>query len=331
MMTTMKTDKNFILAVDIGGTKVAVGLIDLTGKILASDQLPTCQTGPEDGIRQIIDLLEKLLANTGTELDQVKAIGIGIPAVLEPETDFVIWGPNLNGWRNVDLRSGLASHFGIPVCVEYDGHTAVLGEWWVGAGRSYRSMVDIIIGTGLGGGMVLDGRLFRGRNRLAGAAGWFGLTLDADRQTENARSIGYWESRIAGPAVAERAKKVARLNPGSALDALNIEGRVSAETVFALASQGDPIAKQFCDQLAGEIGVGIANVVSLVDPEVVILGGGMGSNCGVLLPRIREVVNCWAQPISAKAVDIVLSKLGPQAGLLGAAYGALLRVDDSTH
>jgi glucokinase len=178
--------------------------------------------------------------------------------------------------------------------------------------------------------MVLDGRLFRGRNRLAGAAGWFGLTLDADQQTENARSIGYWESRIAGPAVARRAQKIARLNPGSALDALNIEGRVSAETVFTLASEGDSIAIQFCDQLAGEIGVGIANVVSLVDPEVVILGGGMGSNCGVLLPRIREVVNCWAQPISAKAVDIVVSKLGPQAGLLGAAYGALLRVDYST-
>jgi len=321
----MTTNKKFLLAVDIGGTKVAGAVVTLDGRILIENQVPTCQSGPKDGIQQIISLLEELLQDDAYALEDVLAIGVGIPAVLEPETDFVIWGPNLSGWRDVDLRGALEVFFDLPVAVEYDGHTAVLGEWWCGAGKNYQSMVDIIIGTGVGGGMVLDGRLFRGKTRLAGAAGWFGLTLDFDQQTDEKRALGFWESRIAGPAVTKRAKEVARQNPESRLAVLDKEGDLSARTLFHAAEEGDAQSLKLCDQLAAEIGIGIANIVSLVDPQIVILGGGMGSNCGILLPRIREVVNSWAQPLAAQSVQIVLSTAGPQAGLLGAAYGALLR------
>lgn len=317
--------QTFLVGVDIGGTKTAVGLVDSSGHLHFQKQAPTCQDGPQYGFAQIMRLIEEVLSETRIGIDQVQGIGIGIPAVLEPETDFVIWGPNLAGWRNVDLRGALIDHFKIPVCIEYDGHTAVLGEWWIGAGKAYQSMVSIIIGTGLGGGMVLDGKLYRGMNRLAGAAGWFGLTLNAGMQSQRESSIGFWEARIAGPAISTRAQQFAAENPSSMMASVSPPDRLTARQVFEIAENGDPAAQQFCDQIADEIGIGIANVVSLVDPQVVILGGGVGSNCGVLLPRIREVVQSWAQPIAGKSVQLVLSTLGAKAGLVGAAYSVLLR------
>ncbi|HAF60992.1 MAG TPA: hypothetical protein DCK95_01540 [Anaerolineaceae bacterium] len=321
----MKAEKDLFLAVDIGGTKIAVGLIDNDGHILAYNQDQTCQISPKEGIRQIINMLESLVDQQRIQIETVTAIGIGIPAVLEPESDYVIWAPNLNNWRNVDLKGALATYFKLPVYIEYDGHAAVLGEWWVGAGRTYHTLVDIIIGTGVGGGMILDGKLFRGNNRLAGAAGWFGPSTCIGQQDERPLTNGYWESHVSGPAVTVRAKKLARVNEDSAIVRLATEERLSSITLFAAAKQGDQAAQKLCNQVADEIGSGIANVVSMINPQLVILGGGLGSNCAFLLPRIRKFVDHWAQPFSAQSVEIVISALGSQAGLLGAAYAAILR------
>lgn len=321
----MKAERNLFLAVDIGGTKIAVGLIDNNGHILAYNQDLTCRSNPQEGIQQIITMLESLVDQQRIEIEAITAIGIGIPAVLEPGSDFVIWAPNLDGWRNVDLKGALEAHFKLPVYIEYDGHAAVLGEWWVGSGKSYRTLVDVIIGTGVGGGMILEGRLFRGNNRLAGAAGWFGMSTQLDQEDEQPLTNGCWESHISGPAVAERAKESARTDENSVLARLAAQGQLSSITLFALAKQGDQAAQKLCNQIADEVGVGIANVVSMINPQLVILGGGLGSNCGFLLPRIRKVVLHWAQPVSAQSVEIVISELGSQAGLLGAAYAAILR------
>ena len=146
----------FLAAVDLGGTKVAAGILSLRGEILASMVEPTCQLGPGPGIAQIAGMIRTLLARTSLELAQIVGVGIGIPAVLETGSDHVIWGPNLNGWRDVALKPELESQLGIPVFVEYDGHTAVMAEMWQGAGRGYQSIAMVIIGTGIGGGLILD-------------------------------------------------------------------------------------------------------------------------------------------------------------------------------
>ena len=127
--------EKFILAVDIGGTKIASGLVGRDGTILSRRQEATGKDGPQQNIAQIIAQLDSLLQEAELTSADVMGIGIGIPAMLERETDFIIWGPNLNGWRNVALRPPIENHFHVPVCIEYDGHTSVLGEWWVGAGR----------------------------------------------------------------------------------------------------------------------------------------------------------------------------------------------------
>lgn len=321
------SQSKLILAVDIGGTKIACALVAHDGRILSRLQQPTGKDGPPKNIDQINQMLESLLNERGLKRADILGIGIGIPAMLETDTDFVIWGPNLNGWRNIALRPAIEDHFGIPVCIEYDGHTSVLGEWWQGAGRGHRSLVDIIIGTGLGGGMILEDRLVRGMNRLAGAAGWFTFKSDPGQDNPEERSLGYWEARTAGPGIARRAAELFQSGnyPDSHLGKNNTP--IMSEDVFTAALQGDLLAKTVCNETADLLGTGIANIVSLVNPEIIILGGSVGAHVGFLIPRIYEVVNTWAQPVSARAVKIVESTLAGEAGLLGAAYSALLRFE----
>ncbi len=318
-MSTM--DSELILAADLGGTKVATALITAQGKILSKNEEATCQDGPQAGISQICRLLERHL-EPGINRHLIKGIGVGIPAVLRPEDDLVIWAPNLKGWREIDLRAALEERTGIPAFVEYDGHTAILGEWWQGAGRGYHSIAMVIIGTGIGGGLIIDNKLYRGFNRLAGAAGWFALTSDASSNSPRGTSLGHWESMAAGVGIAERAKELLPNQPGSSLNGIH---PLTTRDIFEHARNGDHFAGECVEHAADIIGIGVANIVSLINPEIVILGGSVGRQGDLLEQRIHEVVLSWAQPISAKSVVLRSSELGVMAGLYGAAYAVLDR------
>lgn len=319
----MEIVEDKFMAVDLGGTKVAVAIISSRGTILSRNQEPTCQEGPKALIAQIAHLLWDLLRTTGLSASSIRGIGVGIPAVLAPETDFVIWGPNLKGWRNVDLRGALEKEMKLPVSVEYDGHTAILGEWWLGAGKDYHSIAMIIIGTGIGGGLILDGRLYRGQNRLAGAAGWFAMVDDATLEAPRGRSIGHWESLAAGPGIARAAIGLLPEFPGSRLRMIP-QNELTAKHVFESARSGDPLGVHIVQKTAQLIGLGVANVVSLVNPQLVVLGGSIGRQ-PELLPEVKNIVPRWAQPASAGSVKIVTSELGSDAGLYGAAYASIIR------
>lgn len=319
----MKAPDKPVLAVDLGGTKVAVALLSPHGVILQRAQEPTNQEGPTALMSQIARLLRGVLVGSGLSIQNVQGVGIGIPAVLAPETDFVIWGPNLKGWRNVDLRGTLERELDCPVYVEYDGHTAVLGEWWQGAGQGYRSIAMIIVGTGIGGGLILDGQLYRGHDRLAGAAGWFAMTSDADASDDRGQSIGHWESLAAGPGIAQRAVHLLAEYPMSSLHACTT-ATLTAKDVFEAARKEDPLAFWVVQETAQLIGLGVANVVSLVNPEIVVLGGSIGCQPELLHP-VQMVVTRWAQPASASSVKILLSQLGSDAGLYGAGYAVWIR------
>jgi glucokinase len=320
---TTTSNPELILAVDLGGTKVATALITTRGKILSQNEEPTCQEGPQAGINQIVRLLQQHL-RPGLTSQQVKGIGVGIPAVLRQDDDLVIWAPNLKDWHNVALRPALEERLGIPTFIEYDGHTAVLGEWWQGAGQGYRSIAMLIVGTGIGGGLILDGKLYRGFNRLAGAAGWFALTSDATDYSPRSSSLGHWESLAGGLAIADRAKELLPSHPGSSLNGMV---PLTAKGVFDQARAGDPFARECVEETANILGIGVANIVSLINPEIVILGGSIGRQSDLLQEKIREVVMRWAQPISAKSVVIRTTELGVMAGLYGAAYAVLDRTD----
>lgn len=319
----MQPSEKHFLAIDLGGTKVAVAVITAQGRILSRSQEPTDQTGPKQLIEQMARMLRDLLHNADLTTNEIQGIGVGIPAVLEPETDFVIWGPNLNGWRNVDLRGALQKEMGLPVSVEYDGHAAILGEWWLGAGKGYRSIAMIIIGTGIGGGLILDGHLYRGHNRLAGAAGWFALTTDALSNDPRGQSIGHWESLAAGPGIAQMTLNLLPDFPDSELNSVS-KKELSARHVFEYARQGDMLGAYIVQRIAHLVGLGVANVISLVNPQLVVLGGSIGCQ-PELLPEVRKIASRWAQPASAESTKIIASQLGPDAGLYGAAYASLVR------
>jgi glucokinase len=308
--------KGTVLAVDIGGTKIAAARVTGAGDIASRRRETTTTAGPQ----AIIDQLCQLLGGLRDETDEaVLAVGVGIPAVLEPGSDRVIWGPNLPGFRDIPLRESLESILQLPVYLEYDGHTAVLGEWWRGTGRGLQNVVFVIIGTGIGGGMVLDGRLYRGTNRLAGAVGWFTLATQADEDEPDRRR---WESLAAGPGIARRT--IEGLDAGRP-SRLSRQG-LTAEQVFDAARAGDVFAQEIVSQTARIIGIGVANIVSLVNPELVILGGGVGTQADLILEPVRSLVRTQAQPISGRSVRVEVSQLGEDAGLLGAAYTALERV-----
>jgi glucokinase len=321
-MTTI-SNPDLILAVDLGGTKIATALISTRGKILSQNEEPTSQEGPQAGIDQIVRLLQQHL-RPGLSSQKVIGIGVGIPAVLRQEDDLVIWSPNLKDWRNVALRPALEERLEFPAFIEYDGHTAVLGEWWQGAGQGYRSIAMVIVGTGIGGGLIIDGKLYRGYNRLAGAAGWFALTQYAADHSLRGSSLGHWESLAAGVAIADRAKELLPGHPGSSLNGML---PLTAKDIFDHARTGDTFALECVAETANILGIGVANIVSLINPEIVILGGSIGRQGDLLEKRIREVVMRWAQPISAKSVVIHTSELGVMAGLYGAAYAVLDRTE----
>ncbi len=290
-----------LLAVDIGGTKVAQALVTRSGEIGARQERPTDHAGPQAVLEQIAAFA------AGRALE---AVAVSVPAVLEPGTDRVLWAPNLPGWRSVPLRELLRERLGCPVFVEYDGHAAVLGEWWAGAAKGCASVVSVIIGTGIGGGVIVENRLWRGRDRLAGAVGWF--------PAAGPDGLDHWENLAAGPGIARRAQRLIAQGGVTALDA----NTVTAREVFAAARADDALARQVVDETAALIGLGVASLISFVNPHIVVLGGSVGQQGDLLLPGVRAAVSRWAQPISGRDVPIVSSTLGADANLLGAAYTA---------
>jgi len=306
-----------VLAADIGGTKIATAVITSRGEILRMSKAPSAADNPSALIGQIAAMLRGDLEQTGVDIADVLGLGVGIAAVISADHKVIIWAPNLPGWKDIPLHDELATRLNLPVRIEYDGHTAVLGEWWLGAGQGHRNVVFVIVGTGIGGGMILDGQLYRGASGLAGAAGWF--VLDTHRVSDKyARQLGHWESLAAGPAIDRLAAE--RLRQQSS----DPHTRMTTQTIFDAAREGDTLACDVVHQIGEILGVGIANIVSLVNPEIVILGGGVGIQADLLIDPIKEVVGHNAQPISAKAVQILPAKLGANAGLLGAAKALLL-------
>lgn len=294
-----------VLAVDLGGTKTAVARVDADGTMHDRATFPAMRS------------VEASAGQIASVCAGVDAVGIVVPGIFTPDSGRA-WCPNLWGPREVALRDvvrqalvtgpyGTASA-GLPVVIDSDRAGYVLGESWLGAGRGHRHVVFVAIGTGIGVGILADGRLVRGAGGVAGAAGWFALD---PRWTPRYAEVGCWEAEAAGPAVAAAC------------------GTSDAQAAVAAARHGDSAARDALEHAARYTGMGVANLVSVLDPEVVILGGGLMVGASeLLLDLIRAEVRRWAQPIAAARCRIELSALGGSAGVLGAARLALDALDE---
>jgi glucokinase len=228
-------------------------------------------------------------------------VGIIVPGIYDPKTGEA-WAPNLWGIERVPLRAAAEQTLGVPVAIASDRAGYVLGEQWLGAARGLSDVVFVSVGTGIGVGILSGGRVMEGARGIAGAAGWMVL---GGAWKEEYRQCGGWETEAAGPALARRG------------------GMESAEAVVAAARAGDRNALGALDETADYLALGIAGLIAVLNPEMVVLGGGLMQASDLLLDRIRAKALQWTQPIAAETTRIEKTALGEDAGLLGAARLAM--------
>jgi glucokinase len=302
-----------ILAIDLGGTKCHGALADMNGDVITEDIQPTVRAGsPYATLIASIETLEAEAVKRGLP---IVAAAIGVPAVLDPDTGRATRAPNVH-WEDFDLAGRLRKHLDVPFTIENDVNLAALAQAWRGAGRNVRNFVTISIGTGIGAGVVADGRLMKGRHNSAGEIGLFVLTRDQFAGTTRG-GIGGFEQLASGPAIARHAE--AALSGGSGTTSTLRQGSVTSEAVFEAAGEGDPIATTVIDQLIDDLALALIAIVGMLDPELIILDGAVGRSLEPYLGRIAERLHRHVPT----APELSVSRLGPNATVVGAIAAAV--------
>ncbi|MDB1089906.1 ROK family glucokinase [Streptomyces sp. ACA25] len=303
------------IGVDIGGTKIAAGVVDEDGTILEISQLPTPLTSAE-----LVESIAAVVRTVGTGV-QVEAVGIGAAGYVDDKRATVLFAPNIK-WRQEPLKDKIEQLVGMSVVVENDANAAAWGEFRFGAGQGHDDVVCITLGTGLGGGIIIGGRLHRGR---FGVAGEFGhLRVVPDGLLCGCGSQGCWEQYASGRALLRYARQRANATPEAAKTLLALgdgtpEG-IQGKHVSAAARQGDPVAVDSFRELARWAGAGLADLASLFDPSAFIVGGGVSDEGDLVLDPIRKSFRRWLVGGRYRPhAQVLAARLGGRAGLVGAA------------
>ena len=303
----------YVFAADLGGTKCATAVIDRSGRIVAHRVEAVDLSSTTAPIEQICRLAREL-AGEHPPKEAFAAAGVAVPGLVR--RDGTVWAPNLPNWERVAVRSRLRTKLKIPVVVESDRNAAVFGECWKGAARGKADVIVLIIGTGIGAGILSDARILRGAHELSGCAGWMRI---AGEQSAVASQIGQLESLCSGPAIARNARRLLRTRPVGVLARMDQE-RLTAADVARAARRGDPVAQAVFTEMGTRLGIAVANVVSLLDPEIVVLAGGMTNALDLYLAPLKKSMFSCAQPLSVRHVKLAVSKLGQFGNLLGCAW-----------
>ena len=315
-------DGRSAIGLDIGGTKIAAGVVATDGQILHRQVIATPPRADAGTIRRVV----AELANQLRERHRgVAAIGVGAAGMIDWPTGHVRWAPN-NGYRDIPLQRVLAADTGLPTIVENDANAAAWAEARVGAGAEYRDVIVLTVGTGVGGGFVLNGRLHRGRTGIGGEVGHLLVDPTGGRRC-GCGSVGCLETMASGTALGRAGRAAAHADPTGPLARLACGAEsVTGETVFQAARLGDPVARALFDELGYWLGVGIASLVTLFDPEVVLVGGGLAEVGDLLLTPTRASFERFVFARDRRTLPPVApARLGADAGMVGAALLALDR------
>ncbi|MBW7935408.1 MAG: ROK family protein [Gemmatimonadaceae bacterium] len=313
----------FVIGVDIGGTNLVVGAMPTDGsREIGVHTLPTrAALGAEAVVQRIVEMIETTIATvqreTGATRAQFAGVGIGCPGPLDREQGIVIVTPNL-GWTDYPLRAHIIERVGLPATLDNDANCATLGEWWLGAAKGGRHVVGITLGTGIGGGLILDGRLFHGASDAAGEIGH--TTIEANGRRCGCGNYGCLEAYASGPAIASRAREALAGGEASVLRDL-CEGdlaALTAATVYKASAQGDAIASDVVKETARFLGIGVANILNVYNPDVVVLAGGVAKAGDSLFVPLRAEVRRRAFKPAVEACRIVPGSLEGSAGMVGA-------------
>jgi len=313
------------IGIDLGGTKIASALFDEIGKIEKKQTAPISgRTGKEVG-ELINQMINQLIHFANDKKIKISGIGVSVPGIYYSETGNV-WAPNIKGWDNYPLLSELRSLqvlSNINVKIDSDRACYILGETWKGSAQRSKNAIFLAIGTGIGAGILIDGKILRGTGDIAGAIGWTGLEKSFN---EKYKSCGHFEYYASGDGIARFACELLSDNTNySGILRKKPSDQITSYDVFEAYKNNDPIAKKVFENAIVLWGMTVANLVSTFNPEKIILGGGVFGPAVQFLDQIKKEAFKWAQPISIKQVEILVSSIGSDAGLIGAGRLAFIK------
>lgn len=308
-----------LIAVDVGGTKIAGALFTWDGKIIKKITEPVGERKGDEIAGIICEQINNLLTLASEMTTTVEAVGLSVPGIYDWERDSV-WAPNLSGWESYPLKRHVERELeeSIPVTIESDRTCYILGEIWMGNARNCKDAIFLAVGTGIGAGILVDGRVLHGYGNIAGAIGWMGLNRPYQ---EEYGMFGCFEYHASGEGLVRVAQNYLKKQGDSNCELTHINPeKITTRDIFKAFENNDPLAKRVIDEAVEFWGMAAANLVSIFNPEKIIFGGGVFETAAPLIDSIRNEAEKWAQPIAIKQVSIEHTKLGNEAGLYGAAH-----------
>ncbi|WP_010530988.1 ROK family glucokinase [Lentibacillus jeotgali] len=308
-----------IVGVDIGGTTVKIGIIDNDGNILDKWAIHTNRTNSGEFIvSDIWKSLDERLAKNAIPKKTIEGIGIGAPGFIDNDTGYVFEAVNI-GWRNMPLSDELRSISGLPVFVANDANAAVMGENWKGAGGNVKNLVALTLGTGVGGGIIVNGDILNGESGMAGEIGH--TTVEPDGILCNCGRRGCLETIASATGMVRQAKMKTKQHPESRLASrLESSGNITAKDIFELADAGDVPCREIIAYTADVLGLAISNASTLINPSKVLIGGGVSSAGDVFIKLIENAFRRYALTRVSDICELKLAQLGNDAGIIGAAF-----------
>ena len=315
----MSNDVRSAIGIDVGGTAIKLGLIDGRGSILASETLATrVEGGPEESVIAIAEGVARLIAESGLDCKAITGVGIGAPGPADYSKGLLYAPANLPGWNDFPLRDRVAERLGLSVAFDNDANLAALGEWWTGAGRGVDNLVMLTLGTGVGSGIILNGRVFRGSHQNGAELGH--MIIVQDGRACRCGQRGCLESYSSANAAAEMAREAAREHRRSCLQRkLERREEITAEDLVEAVRSGDEAAVAVWDRVCKSLAVACVNIQHVLNVELVLLGGGMADAGATLLDSVRGhfAEQCWT--LAQDQPRIELARLGNDAGIVGGA------------
>jgi glucokinase len=309
-----------VIGVDLGGTKILAGVIDSELRVHARAQRLVPNDDQERIIEALVEAAEEVRSGTAPE---TFGVGVGVPCLIDQQRGTAVMAVNLS-WTEIDLSTVLSERLGLPVWVDNDANAAMLAEQRAGAARGARHAAMLTVGTGIGGALVVNGELYRGSRGAAGELGHMVVDEDGPPCQGNCPNHGCLEAVASGTALAREALRVARATPDCGLGRALAAGRaITGPLVTELAHDGDAAARDVVALIGTRLGVGIGNLVNMLNPEVIVVGGGVIAAGELLLAPAREVVQTRALPPLREHADIVRAHFGVESGMVGAAALAL--------
>src|SRR5579864_4203040 len=305
-----------VLGVDIGGTKIAVGIVDRSGKILAQERTPMVANGtPEAAFDAVICAIDSLLSTSG----QIEGIGICAPGPLDPTSGIVLNPPNLPCWRNFPLAEKVRAKYSVPVKVDNDANAGALAETLWGAAHGFRYVFYATIGTGIGTGIVFDGKIYHGRTGSAGEGGH--VSIDYRGPICRCGKPGCIEILASGTAIAQRARdRVVAGHKSRMLEfAGGDPGDITGEVIVKAYAEGDGLANEILNDAVEMLAVWLSNMIDLLDPDVIVIGGGAAALYQPFFDQIRERMTSLTVNPRSSEVPVLAARYGADSGIAGGA------------